>query len=246
MSVVTLTDYQPTERFDGNAWTSARIEGSASSGGPWATVETIELDPVDADPKEPATRNFTTAQALTTQTWFRVVFVDDDDNELPTEPTTILRPAFASVADVEVRAGRDLTDGEQAMAEQVLLMVSGLIATTVGKDLEWVVDLDPVPAVLKQLTIEKAMAAILNPTGAAVTSETLGKHTYSQTFPRQADAGVFLTAAEERAARIAVYGGKAAGSVAVESMIDDLPLDWNQGGWPASGNGIAALYDEVE
>lgn len=105
MTVVTFTDYTPVARYDDLPWTQARIEGSDSQDGPWSTIETIALDPVDSDPSEPATRDFTTEEA-TDETWFRIVFVDADGDESVTEAIRQalipagLRPTLRDVAAV--------------------------------------------------------------------------------------------------------------------------------------------------
>lgn len=79
--VVSLAGFRPPPRFDSIAWTSARIEEAALREGPWTALETQPLSPVDADPRAPAERAFTTALATLTAGWYRVVFLDDDGAE---------------------------------------------------------------------------------------------------------------------------------------------------------------------
>lgn len=102
--VVTLEDYRPTPRYDGTAWTEARIEEGTASVGPWTLLETITLSPVDADPTNPAYRNFTTQLGTDEELWYRVVFVDaDGDVGLPTVPVqniTDERPIYATVEEL--------------------------------------------------------------------------------------------------------------------------------------------------
>ena len=75
--VVTLEDYRPSPRYDGEPWTDARIEEAPASTGPWVTLETQALTPVDADPSDPVYRNFTTELASDTpELWYRIVWVD--------------------------------------------------------------------------------------------------------------------------------------------------------------------------
>lgn len=85
MTVVTFVDYIPAPRFDEKPWTAARIEAADALAGPWTAIETIALDPVDTDPSDPQPRSFTT-EGATDETWFRIVFVDADGDESPTDP----------------------------------------------------------------------------------------------------------------------------------------------------------------
>jgi hypothetical protein len=74
--VVSLTGYTPVPRYDATPWTEARIEESTvSASGPWSTLDTQTLSPVDADPADPIARNFTVSTATPTG-WYRVVWID--------------------------------------------------------------------------------------------------------------------------------------------------------------------------
>lgn len=116
-------------------------------------------------------------------------------------------PGFATSADVSERLGRTLTATEIAQAEGVIATVTGLILDEVDQDQAWGAALSPVPPALKGLCVSKAIIALSNPNGVATTSETLGQHTYSQTFPRSLDGmSIFLSPQEGRLARQAVYG----------------------------------------
>lgn len=125
--------------------------------------------------------------------------------------------SFATAAHVSTRLGRDLTDAETDQVESVIEIVDGLIRDAVDRDADW--DPDPVPAALKELCIQKAISAIANPQNVAAYSESLGAHSYSTTFQRSQDGGLFLSEAEGRACRLAVYGTNA-GSGSSRSMID--------------------------
>lgn len=116
--------------------------------------------------------------------------------------------AFATSADVQVRLGRDLTDPETALADQVIDNVSELIIEAVNRDDDWADALDPVPTTLKVLCIEKALAAIVNPTSLMALSEQLGAYQHTDTYQRLEDGsalGVFLSASERRRVRKAIY-----------------------------------------
>jgi hypothetical protein len=92
--VVSLDDNTPGARFDAIPWDRARIEESATRDGLYATIDTIDLatgpgvDPtgLDADPREPATRDITTSLAVLPAGWYRVVWLDANDNEQLTSP----------------------------------------------------------------------------------------------------------------------------------------------------------------
>jgi hypothetical protein len=115
MAVLSLNDYRPTPRYDDLAWTEARIEQSELEAGPWVELETIVLSPVDADPTSPAYRDFTVEYDTADGTWFRVVFVDADGDEEPTDPVDATGPSYRPlVADVAalIRSRTKPTDGQ--------------------------------------------------------------------------------------------------------------------------------------
>ncbi len=127
--------------------------------------------------------------------------------------------AFAKAEDVERRVGRSLTDAEKSAAESAIATVTGLIIDCAGRDQTWADGLDPVPAALAGLCVEKAIGALVNPLNLAAQSETLGAYSNSQTFPRSGDVSVFLTAFEERLVSRAVYG-TTTGSAMPKGMFD--------------------------
>jgi hypothetical protein len=102
--VVSLEDYRPAPRYDALPWTKARIEEAPASTGTWTTLETINLSPVDADPKNPQYRNFTTALGTAAGQWYRIVFLDASLNTgLPTVPVQNIdddRPVYADVSEL--------------------------------------------------------------------------------------------------------------------------------------------------
>jgi hypothetical protein len=126
---------------------------------------------------------------------------------------------FATADDVSTRLGRELTTPEEDQVTAVIDSVDGLIRSEVDRDADW--DPDPVPAYLKELTIQKAIAAIVNPFNLASQSEQLGVFQHSETYQRAQDGGIALSEAEGRAVRSAVYG-EAAGSARLKNPIDDV------------------------
>ena len=79
--VITFERYRPVARYDATPWTQVRIEESDTSDlsddTVWTALETQALSPVDADPENPAYRNFTTDLASDDEDlWYRICFVD--------------------------------------------------------------------------------------------------------------------------------------------------------------------------
>lgn len=77
--IVTFVDYTPVIRYDGIPWETAQIEEAATNSdddSDWTLIDTYTLTPVDADPENPASRNFTTNQGTDVEQWYRVRFFD--------------------------------------------------------------------------------------------------------------------------------------------------------------------------
>lgn len=113
---VTLAEFRPAARADGEPWTKARIDGADEFTGPWEESETVDLEPVDEDPSEPAQRSFTVS---TEKEWLRIVFVDGDDNE--SEPSAVVattgHPFKPTVAHVSaILRARTYTDADESVA----------------------------------------------------------------------------------------------------------------------------------
>ena len=102
--VVSLEDFRPAPRYDSLPWTEARIEEGTAATGPWTILETQALTPLDADPANPAYRNFTTALGTAAEQWYRVVFTDATlATGLPTVPIQNVeddRAVYASVSEL--------------------------------------------------------------------------------------------------------------------------------------------------
>ena len=87
MPVISLTGFRPLRRFDEVAWERARIEESATGLDlSWSELSTQNLVPVDADPAQPQVRDFTASNATLAAGFYRVVFLDPEDNESPSPP----------------------------------------------------------------------------------------------------------------------------------------------------------------
>ena len=102
--VVTLEDFRPSPRYDGEPWTDAQIYEGLTSTGVFTLLETIPILPVDSDPENPAYRNFTTDLGTADELWYQIVFVDADmSTGQPTTPIQNVaddRPVYASVSEL--------------------------------------------------------------------------------------------------------------------------------------------------
>lgn len=116
MTVVTLTDFQPGPRTDGVAWTNARIEESLEPAGPWTTIDTVTLSPVDANPAAPLSRDFTTTHGTLAVGWYRVVFTNLAGDQQTTDAVLNTSGSYTpSVNDLGalIRARTKDTSGDQ-------------------------------------------------------------------------------------------------------------------------------------
>ncbi len=131
--IVTVT-FTPPARADGNPWTQARLEESATETGSFTAIETVDLSPTDSDPTDPQTRSFTTSLA-TPGDWIRVVWIDADLNEsdpsdpvLPSDGTT----AYADAAELAAILKVNPTSNADAL-DRVLLAAAGEINAETGR-----------------------------------------------------------------------------------------------------------------
>lgn len=133
--VVTFERVTPVARYDGDPWTHARIEESDASDGTYAEIDTIDLSTltggIDSDPSDPAARNLTTANGTELEQWYRIVFVDGDDNEsAPTSPiqNTTSAAAYATVDEFfRIIKIRNPSDDQTEAAMRVLAVAAGEI-----------------------------------------------------------------------------------------------------------------------
>lgn len=92
--IITIEDVVPLARYDNIPWTVAHIQEAIGPTGPWSTISTVALSPVDTNPSNPLPRNFT-AESNLVDGWYRVVFEDATaDQQLPTDPIQF-EPSFA-------------------------------------------------------------------------------------------------------------------------------------------------------
>lgn len=118
----TFQQFSPPPRYDEDPWTKVTIEESATRDGEYAALETIELDPVDADPTEPEARSFTTDLATLEEAYYRLVWEDASGDThtgteffvgaIPPWTPTILDVAALIRARTRMKGGRQNADGE--------------------------------------------------------------------------------------------------------------------------------------
>jgi hypothetical protein len=103
VKAVTLADFRPSRRADGQFWTQAKIEGADQSDSDvWELIEEVAIDPIDADvTAEPALRSFT---VQTENAWVRLTFLDaergEDTQPLFSTSQHAFRPTVQEVADI--------------------------------------------------------------------------------------------------------------------------------------------------
>lgn len=134
--VITFEDYRPAPRYDGLAWTSAELYESATSSvdSAYTLLETFTLDPVDADPENPAFRDFTTELADDAMDlWYYFVFKDasGDESQATAPVQNTEADAFASYGSVSelfrILKIRSPSAEQTTAAERVLLAAAGEI-----------------------------------------------------------------------------------------------------------------------
>lgn len=96
--ILGLADFRPSKRFDGQAWTQVRVEETDDLAGTWEEIETVSLEPVDADATKPALRSIS---ASVSKPWARLVFLHEEGEDAPCPHVFVDGPSFLpTVADV--------------------------------------------------------------------------------------------------------------------------------------------------
>jgi len=160
--VVSLVDYAPSPRYDGTAWTQVQIQEGTASAGPWTTLETQNLSPVDPDPSDPAYRNFTTALGTAADFWYRLIFLDAlGSTGLPTYPvqnTGESRPVYASISELAQILRVSATDRHAAL-RRVLESAAAEIDSEIGTaDISGTaLPYGAAPALVSEVNLERAV-----------------------------------------------------------------------------------------
>lgn len=121
--------------------------------------------------------------------------------------------AFATNADMAARLGVTFTAVQRDQADAALEAASALIAAELDR-IE--ADINPVPELIKQVTITVALRINANPQGASSESETLGSYSHSASYRQGAE----LSAMDRLLVRRA-YFGASSGSARPESTVDE-------------------------
>jgi len=160
--VVTFEDYAPAPRYDGTAWTQVQIQEGTASAGPWTTLETKNLSPVDPDPSDPAYRNFTTTLGTAADLWYRLIFLDAlGSTGLPTYPVQNLgetRPVYASISELAQILRVSATDRHAAL-RRVLESAAQEIDSEIGTaDISGMaLPYGAPPALVSEVSLERAV-----------------------------------------------------------------------------------------
>lgn len=120
--------------------------------------------------------------------------------------------ALATVEDVEVRLGRDLSTGEKESAEQIIGQITDVIGKSLRRAEDWADTLDPVPPSLTAVVINKVIAVGINPEGLTSKSESLGSYSLNESYGEDTLYGIHLSPRELKTIRRAL-GGITYGSI---------------------------------
>lgn len=138
--VITFEDYTPPARFDSLPWTQVAIYEAATATATGTLIDTIDLDPVDSDPSDPAVRSFTTELASSTaDLWYYVVFLDatgdTSQRSTPIQNSTSAVAPYATVSELaRILKIRTPTADQTAAMERVLLAAAGEIDAEIDLD----------------------------------------------------------------------------------------------------------------
>jgi hypothetical protein len=165
--VVTFENVTPVARYDALAWTEARIEEASTATGTYAEIETIDLATLpgglDADPSDPATRNFTTELGTADGLWYQIIFVDaDGDESAPTDPIQNVSSgtAYATVDELARILKLDRGAGPTAAQTVSLARVLSAAAGEINSEIDLASDADPLAgwqlALATEVNLERA------------------------------------------------------------------------------------------
>jgi hypothetical protein len=137
--VVSLTGVTPPARYDGLPWTTARIQEAATAAGSYTQIEAVTLNPVDSDPSDPLSRDFTSTLGTAASQFYRVIFRDAAGFDSPASPVvqnTTATTAYATADQlsplIHLNRATPTTDQAAAMT-RVLLAAAGEINAEIGR-----------------------------------------------------------------------------------------------------------------
>lgn len=127
---------------------------------------------------------------------------------------------FATITELAVRLGRvnesELTAAQQAQADLLLELATGLITQAVDRDTAWQDALTPVPVLLRAVCLEMCARVMTNPSGVRSEGETVGSYQHNVSYTDGSHL-LMLTDSETLLVRRAVHSATSA-SAAVESL----------------------------
>lgn len=136
---------------------------------------------------------------------------------------------FATVNDVQLRLGRDLTEAEEATVDLLLTLATATIANAADLDDVKAAAIDPVPTVIRGFTVELTCRALANPDGLFSKSETIGSYSYTQSFNKDVSSAMALSDTETLVIRRTLLGSNS-GSARAETVLDlGTELDEHEG-----------------
>jgi hypothetical protein len=159
--IVSFEDFTPAARYDSIAWETVEIEEAATEDGSYSLIDTLTLSPVDADPTNPASRDFSTANGTADDQWYRVRFVDGDGNTSEyTEPIKNVQDdtyavAYATPTELARILKINTPSADQTTAmERVLTSAALEIDAELGRAGRFS---EPYPSLVVQVNLERAV-----------------------------------------------------------------------------------------
>ena len=158
--IVSFEDFIPAARFDSIPWEEAEIWEAPSEDGSYTLIDTITLSPVDADPTDPASRDFSTNNGTEDDQWYKIRFVDGNgDVSEYTEPIQNVQDDTYAVAYATPTELARILKIRDPSAEQTAAMTRVLTAAA------WEIDSElgrpgifssPYPPIVVQVNLERA------------------------------------------------------------------------------------------
>lgn len=158
--VVSFEDFTPAARFDSIPWEEVEIWESATEDGSYTLIDTQALSPVDADPADPASRDFTTLNGTADNQWYTVRFVDGNgDYSEHTEPIQNVEDDTYAVAYATPEELARILRISSPSAAQTAALNRVLTAAALEIDIELDrpgIFSEPYPPIIVQVNLERA------------------------------------------------------------------------------------------
>jgi hypothetical protein len=141
--------------------------------------------------------------------------------QVAVRPAPTASVTFATLSELALLLGRDLTAAQQAQGQFVLELATGLIVEAVDKTDVWANALNPIPRELRAVCLAVAARVLRNPMGVSSGSETLGQYSHTSRYEFTGGgvvSGVGLTDDEARMCRRAVWGASSASAYPISVL----------------------------